>query len=236
MKGTTVFSHQPSLPAKGQTHGVQSEETGTDCGGGFTLLELLVSMTLLVVIMVVVSGSVRLAYRATESGEKRADLLERQRISLSMISAQVESEIPLSYEDDEDGKTPYFLADTDVLTFVSNYSLWQGRRGFVVVTYRVAPNGTGKQALYASENTVGVENNKETKLLDGFEEIYFEYFYKEPMEEEGTWIDFWPEGTEMPEKLALNLVKGKTRFSLIIPMRTRGPAGPTNSPRKRQAR
>lgn len=194
-------------------------------GCGFTLLELLVSMTLLVIIMAVVSGAVRLAYRTTESGERRVDLLERQRMSLSIIDAQVESEIPLTYEDDEGGRTPYFLADTDLLTFASNYSLWGGRRGFVVVTYRVTSNGAGKRALYASENTVGVENTRETKLLDGFDEIYFEYFYKETAEEEGAWIDFWPEDTEMPEKLALNVVKGKAHFTLIIPMRTRGPTG-----------
>jgi hypothetical protein len=79
--------------------------------------------------------------------------------------------------------------------------------------------------LFASENTVGIENVKETKLLDGFDEIYFEYFYKEPTDEKGAWIDFWPEDTEMPEKLAVNLVKAKVHSALIIPMRTRGMAG-----------
>jgi general secretion pathway protein J len=108
---------------------------------GFTLLGLLVSMTLLVVIMVVVSGAVRLSYRATESGERRVELLERQRNSLSIIDAQIQSEIPLTYDDEEGNKKPYFLADRDVLTFTSTYSLWGGRRGFVVVNYRVAPNG-----------------------------------------------------------------------------------------------
>lgn len=192
---------------------------------GFTLLELIVSITLLMLIMVVVSGAVRLGYRATESGEKRAELLERQRMSLFIIDAQIQSQIPLVYEDDQRGKLPYFLADRDSLTFATNYSLWGGRRGFAVVTYRVASNDLGKQALFVSENTVGVENGKETKLLDGFDEIYFEYFYKEAADEEGVWMDLWPDDTEIPEKLAINLVKGTAHSSLIIPMRTRGTIG-----------
>lgn len=196
-------------------------------GVGFTLLELLVSMTLLALIMVVVSGTVRLGYRATESGEKRAESLERQRMSLSIIDAQIQSEMPLAYDNDEGGKSPYFLGAGDLVTFASSYSLWGGRRGFVVVTYRVAPNGSGKQALFASESTVGLDNARETKLLDGYDEIYFEYYYKEPTDEEGAWIDFWPEDTELPEKVAINLVKGEVHSSLIIPMRTRPQVGQT---------
>jgi general secretion pathway protein J len=194
---------------------------------GLTLLELMVAMTLLVVIMVIVSGAVRVSHRTTESGERRVELLERQRNSITIIDAQIQSEIPLTYEDEDGNRRPYFFAGRDLLTFASNYSLWGGRKGFVAVTYRVGANGSGKQALYARENTVGVENAKEAKLLDGFDEIYFEYFYKEPTEEEGTWIDFWPEDTEMPERIAINLVKGKVLRMLIIPMKTRPRAGQT---------
>ena len=188
---------------------------------GFTLLELMVSVALLAVIITIISGAIRLSYRSVGSGEKKIESLERQRMSFVIIDSQVQSAFPLTHED-QGVKVLYFEGERDVLTFASNYSIWDGEKGFVEVTYRIITNERGKQVLYASENTIGVENTRETKLLEGFDEIYFEYFLRDLGTEEPTWTDLWTDDAAMPQRIAVNLTRGGTKHSLIIPVRTGG--------------
>ena len=65
--------------------------------GGFTLLELLISMTLLVVILVVTMGAMRAGSRSVAAGERKMEAQERFRAVLAIMDAQIASQIPLTY-------------------------------------------------------------------------------------------------------------------------------------------
>jgi general secretion pathway protein J len=196
---------------------------------GFTLLELIISIALLGIIVLIVAGATRLGFRSVDSGEKKIESLERLRTSLSIIESQIQSEIPLTY--DEDGSRKYyFRGSRDSLQFSTNSSLLSGQRGYVLTSYTVVRGQNGKQVLYLSENSVGTENKTETKLLEGFDEIYFEYFYKDPSEEQGAWVTEYPDDTSMPEKITLHVAQGARDLSMIIPMRTPGSLAKAPSP------
>ena len=185
---------------------------------GFTLLELLISIVMLGIIMVILVGALRLGFRSVESGEKKMESLERMRVSLSMIDSQIQSQIPLTYQEEETTKY-YFTGEKDSLQFSTNYSIWGGQKGYVIVTYSVSTEEEGKAVLYASEHIVGVEETKETKLLDAFDDIYFEYFYKGPTDEVGNWVEQWTDTSKIPEKIKVHLISGKKDLSLVIPVR-----------------
>lgn len=194
---------------------------GTHCRSdrGFTLLELLISFSIIALIVLIIAGAMRLAYHSVESGEKRAEFLERFRGSISLINAQVQSQAPLTYTDDAEKKL-YFTGERELLTLATNYSIWGREKGYAVVTYRVVADDSGRKSITATEQTIGIEGLRETKLLSGFDEIYFEYFYKDPTDEKGSWTDHWTEKTAVPEKMFLHLVLDKKDFSMIIPMWT----------------
>ncbi len=185
---------------------------------GFTLLELLISIVMLGIIMVILVGALRLGFRSVESGEKKIESLERMRVSLSMIDSQIQSQIPLTYQEEEATKY-YFTGERDSLQLSTNYSIWGGQKGYVIVTYSVSPEEEGKSVLYASEHIVGVEETKETKLLDAFDDIYFEYFYKGPTDEVGNWVEQWTDTSKIPEKIKVHLMSGEKDLSLVIPVR-----------------
>ena len=65
---------------------------------GFTLLELIISITLLGIIVLVTVGAMRLGSRSVDSGEKRIASLERIKSSLNIIESQIQSEVPLTYD------------------------------------------------------------------------------------------------------------------------------------------
>jgi len=188
---------------------------------GFTILELTISIALIGLIVLIMVGAMRLGIRSIDSGEKKIESLERTRSSLNILDSQIQSQIPLTY-DDEGIKKYYFVGDRELLQFATNYSIWGGQKGYVVVTYKVYSDNSGKQVLYASENVIGLDNNREVRLSGTFDKIYFEYFYKDPTEEEGKWIEQWADDVNIPEKVRIHLVEGTRDLSLIIPMRVTG--------------
>jgi general secretion pathway protein J len=196
---------------------------------GFTLLELIISITLVAIIVLIVAGAASLGYRSFNSGERKLNAIERLRASLIIIDAQIQSGVPLTLEDGG-VKQYYFVGEQDSLKFSTNHSIWGGQRGYVIVSYRVETDGQGKRTLFASEYKVGMENQKETKLLEGFNEITFDYFRQDDTEEEGEWITQWVDEEMMPTKIRLNLVRSSTSLSYIMPVRVGGAIGEPDGP------
>ena len=191
---------------------------------GFTLLELIISITLVAIIVLIVAGAASLGYRSFSTGEKKLNAIERLRASLIIIDAQIQSGVPLTLEDGG-VKQYYFVGEQDSLKFSTNHSIWGGQRGYVIVNYRVETDNQGKRTLFASEYKVGMENQKETKLLEGFNEITFDYFKQDDTEEEGEWVTQWVDEEMMPTRIRLNLVRGSTSLAYIMPVRVGGAIG-----------
>lgn len=141
-------------------------------------------------------------------------------MSFRIIDAQIQSEIPLTFEG-ENGREFYFKGDEKSLQVSTNYSVWDGRRGYVLALYRIESDGYGKQFMHISENTIGSDSKRETKLFDALDDISFEYL-KNGTSDEETWIPEWSETNNIPQKVRVHLVQGTKRYSMIIPMRARG--------------
>lgn len=189
---------------------------------GFTLLELMVSIVLVAIIVIILTASMRVGYRSLESGEKKADSLERFRVSLRLVDSQLQSCLPIVVKEEGLSRS-VFIGSTDSMTFVSNRSLFRGRKGYVIVSYRIGTDPDGKRALYLQENTVGMENRREVKLLGGFDNIRFEYYQVDATKSKGggDWSDELADGTNLPQKVKLHLEKGARKLSLTIPLRSK---------------
>lgn len=185
---------------------------------GLTLLELMISIVLVGTILLIVSGAMRLGYRSVNSGEKKVEHLERFRSSLAIIYAQVQSGVPLVSREDV-SKRYYFNGAADSMRMATNYSIWGGQKGHVIVEYRVETDDNGTQSLVAGENMVGAEKKNETVLFQGFNAIFFEYFFKDATAPEGRWVNAWDEKAKLPVKIRLHLIRGGKEVSMIIPVR-----------------
>ena len=187
--------------------------------GGFTLLELLISLSLLILIVVIAMGAMRLGSRSVAAGEKKMDAQERFRMAVSLIDSQVQSQLPLTFGE-AGSEQYYFRGNGKTLRFATSYSIWSGRRGYVIVDYRVEADGSGRDVLSASEQTPGIDGQRNTLLLEATG-ISFDYFVKEPTEETGKWLDAPPEGNIIPEMVRLHLIREGEKISLVFPMRVR---------------
>ncbi|MEW6569620.1 MAG: type II secretion system protein [Nitrospirota bacterium] len=187
---------------------------------GFTLLELTISITMIGFIVLIISGALRLSSRSVISSEKKVESLERIRSSIHVIDSQIQSQIPLSYVE-EGEKKYYFRGGPDFMELATNYSVWGGKKGYSFVSYKIEAGEDGRQVLYVSETTVGLEGRRDAKLFDTFDRIYFEYFYEDPVEEVGQWTEQWSLNG-IPEKVKLHLIEGTKDLALIIPVRVGG--------------
>lgn len=206
---------------------VGKERTGER---GFTLLELLISMLLLLLVTLITTGAMRLGYRSVESGEKRIEAQERFRTSLNAVESQIQAGIP-STTTAEGTEKYYFKGEPDALQFSSNYSIWDGRRGYLIADYRVEPDENGKKKLTAAEHMIGLTDRRETLLINALDDIRFEY-YSTSITEGGSWASRWTDDTRIPEKVWMHLVYRGRDFSMVIPIRIKrvsAQAGPVRA-------
>lgn len=189
---------------------------------GFTLLELLISITMLGIILVIIISATRLGYRSVEAGEAKISSLERLRTSLSLINSQIQSQTPLMYEDNGEQKV-FFTGSRDSVRFASIYSLWGSRKGNVYVRYSVGTDSRGKLFLKATENLVANGNEAETLLFDDLDACFFSYFFQDPTEESGSWVEEWTDTLRLPEKMRISLTRLEREFTFIIPLRAHEP-------------
>jgi general secretion pathway protein J len=181
------------------------------------LLELLISMTLLLMIVVILGGAFRLSFRSLGAGEKRIEALERFRTSLGIITAQLQSSIPLTYNEDGTKKS-YFKGTAETLRFASGYSIWGENQGTVIVSYRREPGDGGRWALYAAEKGVSIEDIQEVKLLDNLKGVSFSYFGKEVAEEDGRWRTEWTNDTTAPEQVQITYQRDQKEEKVLVPL------------------
>lgn len=188
---------------------------------GFTLLELLVAMSLLAVIVVVVVGAMRLGFRAIETGDRKIVALERVRTSLSVIEAQLQSAFSIAPpREAQAGEAPVqFKGETGSVEFRSFLSLWGGTKGPVAVTYRIVDDGRGRKALVISETPLGMDAVRETVLIDLADEIIFEFFYRGPTDEKGYWVELWEQTDRLPSKVRLTVRKDNRLMTVVAPLR-----------------
>lgn len=182
---------------------------------GFTLLELLISITMLGLIAGILGWTLNMAYRTVDKGERKIHYLEREKVAFSLLESQISTLIPYQF-DDEGEKKFFFSGRKDKLMFASNYSLWRGTRGNVFVAYEIQDNEKGKQLLLVTEQVIGLKINDEAVIFDDCDGINFEYFLKNALEE-GKWMEEWPADEKgLPYKIKINISRAAKKISLVI--------------------
>lgn len=167
---------------------------------GFTLLELLISLTIVSVIVVIIFGALRIGIRAWEKGERDLDMRQRQRIVLDLIKRQLAS-TAVGEVWGGDQQLVSLKGDTKSIEFVSHIPLTPGTRiGMVYVKYvvTVAQGDEGERLTFYERNVASLDKSAgnpdegdSSELLTGMKSIVFEYLKVRPGEEASRWQGSW---------------------------------------------
>jgi general secretion pathway protein J len=196
---------------------------------GFTLLELIIALTIVAVIVVIIFGALRIGIRAWEKGEKDVDSRQRQRIVLDLIKRQLAS-ISVSEVWGRDQQMVSLKGDHKSVEFVSHIPMTPGNRfGMVYVKYAVRQaKGEGKENLTFYEKNIalpgkksGADNPDEgdfSELIPGMKSIVFEYLKDRPGEAASLWQKSWDPAVDkgVPRAVRVTLEENDEKAPIYV--------------------
>lgn len=201
---------------------------------GFTLLELIVTFTILSLVVVMILGALRLGSAAWEKGEERAEKIQKKRIVFDLLSQQMKSSFPYRLKSQK-AEADYlvFVGDGSSLRFVSAFSLRARRQeGLVFVIYKVEEGASSGKVLKVYEKrmsnskTLLEETPDEEQfltLMDGLSDLKFEYFEEaEDKDTTGTWGEAWDakEKKALPGQVKMTATWKEKREEMEVPLPT----------------
>lgn len=178
------------------------ERTGTGRAGratrigtaaGFTLLELMISLTLLGVMLAMVYSVFATALAAVPRGEDVAARSARMRAATSLLARQVRSIISFPVEGEEESTPCYFWGNRYAFEFVTAAPQHNGGEGLAKVTY--STDGTSfsmqEEVIFSAAAITGEQQTgvSAVKLLEGLKSVRFQYLRLDGTDSE--WRDEW---------------------------------------------
>ena len=167
----------------------------TPFAGGFTLIEVVLALTIFALMGAILYGAFSLSHSAVEKSEANSTRNQKQRALADLLGNYVRSAFP--YRVSAQDQTIKFAGESDSLTFVSAYSQGMGGRGMAKITIAKEDDGNGRASLKLAE-TAPVRFDAESGAAgQSFSVVLqadareFRLAYLDPQAEDEKWEDRW---------------------------------------------
>ena len=165
---------------------------------GFTLVEVVLALTIFALISTLLYAAFSLGHRAVEKSQRSFEKNQQLRSVDNLLGSYIRSAYP--YRASPQGPPILFAGEQDKLTFVSSFSLAMGGRGMAKV--RVFWEGVEKRSgvLRLEEETpVRVQSEEEDERQEGLRNAIvvregvkeFRMSYLDPQGDEAKWEERW---------------------------------------------
>ena len=202
---------------------------------GFTLLELLIAMTLLGMILVLLFGGLRLGVRSWDASQRQVDTLNSVRSVENFLRREMSLAYPYLWKN-APGQRVAFLGERNKLSFVAQLPSRVGGGGLNVISveleqreklrrivWRHLPVSTQMQDFTALAETP--EMVLVASELEGVEDLWLTYFGQENESAAPRWMDRWENSTRLPMliRVQVRLSKGTQWPDFVVaPMLSSG--------------
>lgn len=168
---------------------------------GFTLLELLISLSIMAVIITIIFGGLRVGIRAWEKGEKYITSQQHLRIVPELVKRQIAS-LSMAKVFKRNNSWFFLQGDSKSLEFFSSISLYpESEAGIVYVRYMVTGDeqNTEKMAFYEKDinfldpaELTDIDDTSHIDLLTGYTSISFAFLADQKNNDgEKEWLPAW---------------------------------------------
>ena len=209
---------------------------------GFTLLELLISITIVSLLATIILFGWGIATSAWQKANSRLSQDRKVLATHHLLQQQMASMVPYRVRTQRGGQEFFFQGEPQAVRFLSRYSLTgRARSGLYRIEYQVTEQPGGTKQLLLNEIPVtsreelgaliaGAEasprgrvlqfapferGSQTVVLLDDLEECHFEYYsYRQP--EPGVWTDHWTSfNEELPRSMTIRAVSSADSSGLL---------------------
>lgn len=209
-------------------------QTDGDAASGFTLVELLVAVTLVAVLTVVLFGGLRFATRSTDAVGRRIDHTAQLAVAYQFMQRELGDAQALPASAGLPDSPVDFDGEADALSFVALPPGELGIGGFHWLHVALEGSGPARrlvvswEALPRGPETALVSAPQPSILLDGVKDVAFAYFGVQDPNQPLVWSDQWAERRALPQliRLRVTLADGTRPPDLVVAPRLAGPAQP----------
>lgn len=175
---------------------------------GFTLLELLIAMTLLGLILVLLFGGLRLGVRSWDAAQQQVDNMNSVRSLENFLRREMSQANPYRWKSGT-GQRLAFLGERNRLSFVAPMSPRVGGGGLHVVSVEIGQAGQARRMVWKNlpvstrmQDFSALAQAPEMVLaaaeLGDVEDIWLSYFGRESDSAEPQWFDRWENSARLP--------------------------------------
>ena len=178
---------------------------------GFTLIEMLLAITLLALLIAGAYGGIRTAAKAMHAGERAIDRADRLRTAQVFLRTQLSHIVPLTYErDDTENTVHVFDGNAQFMRFVAPMPGYLSRGGPYVETLELRRGGNGLQLVFTDSMLNGYDaSNPQTDepvvLIDGIRAGQFQYRSLDDQGQLTDWFSAWPDPSITPLMIRISL-------------------------------
>lgn len=187
---------------------------------GFTLLELVVALTLVALMAVGLWAVLQVSVRSWSRGTEYVDKNQRHRSIIDLVRKQMASAYALYTQGNQlTGEIPYpvFSGKEEGVTFVSLNSLrFQESPGLTLVSYGISQADDGSYALVEKEQPYlgqlpeegSTVDSKEIPVFEKLSSCILEYYDPGDVENEARWVSEW-DGRQLgrlPAAISLTMI------------------------------
>jgi len=179
---------------------------------GFTLVELLLAITLMSILLGLTYTGLRAAARSSERGEIMLAAGGEMRASHQFVRRQLNQMLPLSFAvtDGTDALRIMFVGDAQLIQYVAPMPGYLGSGGPQVQMLELASDNEGNVLQFSHALLQGYEEGHLFErdpviLLEGVESAGFEFLGLDDEGEVADWVSSWDQPEVLPIAVRLNL-------------------------------
>jgi len=176
---------------------------------GFTLLELVIGLTLVMLITTALFGGLRVAVRAWESGDAAVERDQEIRLVRNWLRRQLAQARPLLVRAEPGEFMLAFAGEAQTVRFVVPLPGHLGGGGLSELTVRIADTDTARHLIVEHElfhpEPLASHARKQKILLNDVAAIRFAYFGAQEADVEPSWHGSWSEVLYLPSLIQLQV-------------------------------
>ena len=178
---------------------------------GFTLVELLIAITLFALLSVLLFGSLRFGIRATDQGTLRMDRVAEVAAATNFLRNQLSDAQPLTKTDADGAPSVAFDGKRNRLEFVGLPPAYLAPGGWHTLELVTEPSGRFRQLavrlrlVSAGDASLAPSESRGSVLVGHVKSVAFSYFGKPGNEETAQWHDEWQDAAYLPALVRLRI-------------------------------
>ena len=209
---------------------------------GFTLLEVLLGMSIMSVMMLLLFASLRICVQNWNAGEKKIAQVSQAAIIQNFLQSKLHATVPLDGDFLEEAQFS-FQGSQDQIQFVAAMPASAGRLGLQLFKMNLQPSSRGEQGSYlqvemqpffpqGEGEEQGVE--KPVIILRKIQRLKFAYFGSDnaAKNSDSSWQNDWLEKESLPRLVSIDieLVNGEVWPQLVVALKVDTAFGESGKP------